>query len=131
MASLSLTKVTACIEFNLTTFMFPENIFQFRYLGVPMSKYTLGAEGEVIKEETFTLKRLEVIGRIENEGLDIEVSYFQHFLHIVRDCCLIHFLTHRPAAVTLVPLPRRVNVDSATLSITPSAPTCRSSSRSG
>ena len=55
--------------------MFPENVFQFRYLGVPMYKDTFDAEGKVIKQESFTLKRLEVIGRIQPEGLDIEVSY--------------------------------------------------------
>jgi len=49
-----------------------ENVFQFRYMYVPMYKKTLDAEGKVIREDSFVLKRLEVIGRILPDGLDIE-----------------------------------------------------------
>ena len=42
---------------------------------VPMYKKTLDAEGKVIREDSFVLKRLEVIGRILPDGLDIEVCY--------------------------------------------------------
>lgn len=40
-----------------------DNVFQFRYMGVPM----------MYKDEEFTLEKLEMIGRIMEEGLDIEV----------------------------------------------------------
>ena len=46
-----------------------ENVFHFRYVGVPMSR--VNGAGE---KKDFTLTKLEVIGRITAEGLDIEVS---------------------------------------------------------
>ena len=52
-------------------FIASKNLFQFRYMNVPM--VNMGADGN--GNETFTLKRLEVIGRINPNGLDIEVSF--------------------------------------------------------
>ena len=51
-------------------FIKERNLFQFQYMNVPM--VNMGADGN--GNETFTLKRLEVIGRIDTNGLDIEVS---------------------------------------------------------
>ena len=54
-----------------------ENVFHFRYVGVPMSR--VNGAGE---KKDFTLTKLEVIGRITAEGLDIEVniSHLSRFL---------------------------------------------------
>ena len=47
-----------------------ENVFQFRYIDVPMWRdFEDGHKG-------FNLRKLEVIGRITNKGLDIEVSSY-------------------------------------------------------
>ena len=54
----------------------PENIFQFRYINVPMLKNAVTADDGTVSGDEFTLKRLEVIGRILPNGLDIEVSTF-------------------------------------------------------
>ena len=52
-------------------FIASKNLFQFRYMNVPM--VNKGADGNGNK--TFTLKRLEVIGKIDANGLDIRVSW--------------------------------------------------------
>ena len=45
-------------------------------MNVLMLKNGTDEDGSVIKEEEFTLKQLEVIGRIVPDGLDIEVIIF-------------------------------------------------------
>ena len=45
-----------------------DNVFQFRYMGVKMMYME-----EEEEEEEFTLEKLEMIGRIMEEGLDIQV----------------------------------------------------------
>ena len=49
-----------------------ESLFQFRYMNVPMVRRTTD-ENENVTVEDFTLNRLEVIGRINPEGLNIKV----------------------------------------------------------
>ena len=45
-------------------------------MNVPMLKKETDEDGNVIKEEKFTLTKLEVIGRMVPDGLEIEVSIF-------------------------------------------------------
>ena len=54
-----------------------EKVFQFRYMNVDMiMKRDQPDENTTFPPPVeFTLKRLEVIGRIEEDGLDIEVSF--------------------------------------------------------
>ena len=71
----------------------PEKIFQFRYINVPMLKNPIkDDEGNFITDDDgnvsgdeFTLKRLEVIGRILPNGLDIEVSISQASIICMRN----------------------------------------------
>ena len=48
-------------------------------MNVPMEMTKKGDESDDNAPVPFTLKRLEVIGRIEEDGLDIEVSFPSSF----------------------------------------------------
>lgn len=65
-------------------------------MNVPMVRKTTD-EGGNVTEEDFTLNSLEVIGRIDPEGLDIEVS-MPKLLSLVK--IISNFSPSRPAAAT-------------------------------
>ena len=65
-------------------------------MNVPMARKTTDENGNVT-EEDFTLNSLEVIGRIDPEGLDIEVS-MPKLLSLVK--IISNFSPSRPAAAT-------------------------------
>ena len=65
-------------------------------MNVPMVRKTTD-EGGNVTEEDFTLNSLEVIGRIDPEGLDIEVS-MPKLLSLVK--IISNFFPSRPAAAT-------------------------------
>ena len=65
-------------------------------MNVPMVRKTTDEDGN-ITEEDFTLNSLEVIGRIDPEGLDIEVS-IPKLLSLVK--MISNIAPLRPAAAT-------------------------------